>query len=425
MVIPNTTGWQTYQTITATTPALTVGQHVLRIYEETGGFNLNYVNFVANGTVSKPVITSAGSASATLGTSFTYTITASNSPTSYSATGLPSGLTVNSSTGLISGSALNVGTYNATITASNSAGSGSATLAITVSPVTDPSNGITAYKASGVITVNGSLSEPGWSFNKTISKTVVGTVNNSATFGVMWDNTNLYIGAKVLDGNLYSDSPDWWNDDAVEIYIDANNNKLTSYDGSDNQFIKGYNKSGVFMKANITGLQHAVAAISGGYAVEIAVPWSQLGISNPTGGLKVGFDIGYDDDDNGSDRDGQAVWNGGVDNYQNTANFGTITLNNGSASRLGQGDITSGDSDVTLYPVPVTSGTLNASLPIEWTGTIQATIHNSNGVLVQSNAVSIDDHQATFDVSSLNAGIYFLQLVNENNVIVTKTFMIQ
>ncbi|MEK7232864.1 MAG: cohesin domain-containing protein, partial [Elusimicrobiota bacterium] len=41
-----------------------------------------------------PVITSAGTATGQVGTAFSYQITASNSPTSFSATGLPAGLSV-------------------------------------------------------------------------------------------------------------------------------------------------------------------------------------------------------------------------------------------------------------------------------------------------------------------------------------------
>ena len=39
-----------------------------------------------------PVISSATTAAATVGTAFSYQITASNTPTSYAATGLPGGL---------------------------------------------------------------------------------------------------------------------------------------------------------------------------------------------------------------------------------------------------------------------------------------------------------------------------------------------
>ncbi|MGA2988481.1 MAG: putative Ig domain-containing protein, partial [Terriglobia bacterium] len=53
-------------------------------------------------TVVAPVITSAATASGMEGSGFSYQITATNGPSSYGATGLPVGLTVNSGTGLIS-----------------------------------------------------------------------------------------------------------------------------------------------------------------------------------------------------------------------------------------------------------------------------------------------------------------------------------
>src|SRR5689334_1757783 len=112
----------------------------------------------------------------------------------------------------------------------------------------------------------------------------------------MWDNTNLYIGVKVLDASLNNDSANIWDDDAVEIFIDGNHNRGTTYDSFDRQFIKGYNDSTLFASGNATGVQHAWAAVAGGYSVELAIPWSNLGIS-PTNGMLVGFDIGNDDDD--------------------------------------------------------------------------------------------------------------------------------
>ena len=79
-----------------------------------------------------PILTGSLSATGTNGLAFSYQIVASNSPTSYSATGLPDGLTVNTATGLISGTPTVLGVFNATIYATNSVGTGSATLAITV-----------------------------------------------------------------------------------------------------------------------------------------------------------------------------------------------------------------------------------------------------------------------------------------------------
>src|SRR5205814_1938796 len=48
-----------------------------------------------------PVITSALTATGIVGTPFSYTITATNNPTSYNAVTLPAGLSVNTATGVI------------------------------------------------------------------------------------------------------------------------------------------------------------------------------------------------------------------------------------------------------------------------------------------------------------------------------------
>ncbi len=78
-----------------------------------------------------PVVPSA-TASATTGVFFTLQINANNAPESYSAQGLPNGLSVNTTTGAITGTPTQRGTFNVTISATNTAGTGSGTLALTV-----------------------------------------------------------------------------------------------------------------------------------------------------------------------------------------------------------------------------------------------------------------------------------------------------
>ncbi len=85
-----------------------------------------------------PELTSPLTASGQVGVAFSYQITASNNPTSYNATGLPSGLSVNTATGSITGTPAGSGATNVTISATNSFGSDSDTLVltVTVNPVT-------------------------------------------------------------------------------------------------------------------------------------------------------------------------------------------------------------------------------------------------------------------------------------------------
>jgi hypothetical protein len=79
-----------------------------------------------------PVITSTTSATGTSGSSFTYAITATNNPTSFGASGLPPNLSVNTLTGLISGTPQPAGTSNVTLSATNAGGTGTRVLILTV-----------------------------------------------------------------------------------------------------------------------------------------------------------------------------------------------------------------------------------------------------------------------------------------------------
>ena len=79
-----------------------------------------------------PVITSALTASATVGTAFEYQIAANNNPTVYSAVGLPAPLQCNAASGLISGTPATAETLSVTIEATNGGGTDSKTLVITV-----------------------------------------------------------------------------------------------------------------------------------------------------------------------------------------------------------------------------------------------------------------------------------------------------
>jgi hypothetical protein len=83
-------------------------------------------------TSAPPAITSPGTASGSAGRPFSYQITATNNPASYSASPLPSGLSLNATSGQISGTPVAPGTTNVTIGATNLNGTGTATLVITI-----------------------------------------------------------------------------------------------------------------------------------------------------------------------------------------------------------------------------------------------------------------------------------------------------
>ncbi|MBI5425671.1 MAG: putative Ig domain-containing protein [Opitutae bacterium] len=144
-----------------------------------------------------PLISSPLSASSQAGSFFSYTITASNSPTAFNATGLPAALSVNQTTGVISGTPTTAGTFDISIAAANYGGRDSRTLSLTVSPQPAPvifsataasaqvgvafsytiqaTNSPTSFNALGL--------PPGLTIN-TSSGSITGTPTTPGTFGV-------------------------------------------------------------------------------------------------------------------------------------------------------------------------------------------------------------------------------------------------
>ncbi len=153
-----------------------------------------------------PVLSSGAVVNATVNASFSYYISASNSPTSYAASGLPSGVTLNTSTGYLSGTLAAAGSTPVTVSATNAAGTGGATLTINAVPAPAPvlpvvggaagATGVVgsafsyAMQASGSPTSYAVSSVPaGLSFNAS-SGVLSGTPTAAGTYPLMFSATN-------------------------------------------------------------------------------------------------------------------------------------------------------------------------------------------------------------------------------------------
>jgi autotransporter-associated beta strand protein len=122
-----------------------------------------------------PVITSPLTAAATQGVFFTYAITALHTPFSYGATNLPAGLSIDTTTGVISGTPAENGSFNITLSATNADGAGDATLTLTIAiPVPDAP----VFDAGATVTIN---SVSGEALAYTIAITSDSPVTFSAT----------------------------------------------------------------------------------------------------------------------------------------------------------------------------------------------------------------------------------------------------
>ena len=147
----------------------------------------------------------------------------------------------------------------------------------------------------------------------------------SARIWAAWDNTFLYMAARVWDDALVSDSPDVWQDDELEFALDGALDGV--FTGPDDHQIT-VNVDGRVTNRGLLPLpevQRSIQTLPDGYQVEMAIP---LAILQPPGwgaGWTAGFNIGLHDDDDGGNWDHYLIWQGSSTNSQ-AAEFGRLVL---------------------------------------------------------------------------------------------------
>ena len=155
-----------------------------------------------------------------------------------------------------------------------------------------------------------------------------GSTPDTGTFKLLWDANNLYILATIMDSTP-NQSTSIWNGDSVEVYIDGNDSKPTTYGANDFQYAFPWNGTTITeSKHNATqGVQFGQINIPGGYQMTMALPWSTLQVSSPTAGYYIGFDTMVNDADPVNTLLGKIAWWATTNNsWNNPSLFGNAVL---------------------------------------------------------------------------------------------------
>lgn len=182
-------------------------------------------------------------------------------------------------------------------------------------------------------TIDGAI-DPLWAgttvqpINNLLIGAPVAATDLAGAFRALHDDEKLYFLVEVTDDAKHNDSGDqWWEDDAVELYIDGDRSRNTSYDGrNDFQLVLRWHDDTVIRGPNSAppppGLRFAQVDTPTGYRVEVAIPLAELGI---TRGMEpvLGLDVQVIDDDDGDVRENKVAWHTTVDEtWFNPALFG-------------------------------------------------------------------------------------------------------
>ncbi len=181
-------------------------------------------------------------------------------------------------------------------------------------------------KASAPIKLDGIIDEKEWVIDIAADKEALDRPTITLGFGTLWDEENLYVAAVVKDDKVVYDHQYPYQNDSVELLFNPSNEKAGIWVPGDIQLFSGYvNGEKTFYTANTKPINSAWNITDDGYVVEIAVPWTTIGLT-PKKGLKIGFDVNVNESDESLKRTGIVTWSGTADNYLTTADFGTIVL---------------------------------------------------------------------------------------------------
>ncbi len=281
-------------------------------------------------------------------------------------------------------------------------------------------------------------------FKATVNHWAAGLFDNddndlSANAFLAVDNDNLYMAFDVID-NIYSYDPagDWWQDDAVEVYLGLyhNINKHNSFErGKEpdykfellaNAFIHEFKQGGYQLYQDETENYNFLDFGASDYVIEAKIPLDSVMFGEdtrfvPVNGMRIPMDIIFHDSDELNVREGALSYSmiNNDNSYQSPVNWGYTWVGD-SALVVGMADkpgvIAQQYSLSQNYPNPFNPVT-SIQYSVANNGKVQLEVFNLLGEKVAQLVNQVQrpgEYTIQFDGANLASGIYFYKLTTQN-----------
>ncbi|MBO4901499.1 MAG: endo-1,4-beta-xylanase [Lachnospiraceae bacterium] len=178
----------------------------------------------------------------------------------------------------------------------------------------------------GTVKVDGEVDETWESVEAVPLTIVVQSVDVQCEAKLLWDEDNLYVLMPVTDPVLNDASPDDYQQDSIEVFIDENNAGADAYESDDKQYRVNYKNVQSFNgeKCIADNIVSAAKETADGYLVEAAMKWTDI---TPAAGTLIGLELQVNDATAAGERSGTLSWADDSGTcYLNPAMFGHAKL---------------------------------------------------------------------------------------------------
>lgn len=145
-------------------------------------------------------------------------------------------------------------------------------------------------------------------------------------FKLLWDNSNMYVLAKVYTTQFNDSTPYPWNNDSFEIFIDENCGRTAKYEENDYQLRSDFKGEVSASNFDVEKIKSVGKCFDNYYIVEMAFPFKTV---SPAPEMVMGMDAQINAAATLAFGVTRYAWNGRQgDQSSSTVRFGTVTLKN-------------------------------------------------------------------------------------------------